>query len=493
MAESIVLSPPPVFFIKSISEQGYSLSTAIADLIDNSLAAEANRIELLIDPNTSPLRFFIADNGCGMSGNELTSNMRFPSADLDEPRSDNDLGRFGLGLKTASFSQARRFSLISSKDKKSYEARTWDVEYLKETQDWTLMVENEATTNSYLQDFETLSLNFHARNSSFEPSTIVIWDHLYKLEKLQKKSEINDELEELRSHIGLVFHRFIKSGKVEIRLNNLLIDAFDPFPVNAAGVQLVAENYWQTVHSFIRFQGIILPKRSAIEAKEPLSQWAPQGKTLDETQGMFIYRNDRLISYGGWLRTIPKSVWLQFGRIRIDITNSNDSEFHLNVAKSSLKLPFGLRRAMAEMVSYVASQAAKEYRERMASNVIRNVVTKKGMTLILRENGAAGPILRINQEFDILRQLQDQLNPAQLDMLNTIIGLIENKLNQIWKSDINSASDIEEGISDIQKQQAQKLAEYYKAEGYSKEEIRDFLLESFGQNPNTKILINTLI
>lgn len=493
MTESIVLSPPPVFFIKSISEQGYSLSTAIADLIDNSLAAGASRIELLMDPNTNPLRFFIADNGCGMDGEELTANMRFPSADLDEPRSGNDLGRFGLGLKTASFSQARRFSLISSKDQQNYETRTWDVTYLKETQDWTLMIENGAPTDLYLQDFETLSANFHARSVSFTPSTIVIWNQLYKLERLKKQSEINDELEELRSHIGLVFHRFIASGKIEVRLNNSLIDAFDPFPVNVTGVQLVAENYWRTEDSFIRFQGIILPKRAAMEAKESSSQWTPKGRTLDETQGIFVYRNERLISYGGWLRTIPKSLWLQFGRIKIDITNINDSEFHLNVAKSSLKLPFGLRRAMADMVNYVATQAAKEYRERMASNVIRNTIAKKGMALIVRENNAAGPVLKINYEFDILTELQRQLNPAQLDMLHTITGLLENKLNQVWKGDIDSASDVESGMNEMQKQQAQKLSKYYAGEGYSSEEIRDFLLETFGQNHQTAIFIETLI
>ena len=493
MPESIILSPPPVFFIKSISEQGYSLSTAIADLVDNAVTAGATRIELLMDANTAPLRFFIADNGCGMTADELKENMRFPSADLDEQREGNDLGRFGLGLKTGSFSQARRFALVSSKAGDPWESRTWDVEYLKETKDWTLLVESAEATARYLTDYEILSANFHARSTAFEPRTLIVWDHLYKLERLKKKSEINDELEDLRSHIGLVFHRFLQSGKIQIRLNNALIDGFDPFPVNAPGVQLVSENYWQTGDVFIRFQGIILPKRSAAEAKNPPSVWAAPGRTLDEMQGMYVYRNERLISYGGWLRAIPKSVWLQFGRIKIDISNVNDSEFHLNVAKSSLKLPFGLRRAMAEMVTYVAAQAAKEYRERMASNVIRNTVTQKGLSLVVRENTSTGPVLRISHEFEILRQLEQQLSAEQLDMLKIVTGLLENKLNQVWKGDITVASDTDDKIDDARKQQMTKLVKYYEQSGYSPEEIREFLLESFGINPETETFINTLI
>lgn len=493
MPANIALPPPPVFFIKSISEQGYSLSTAIADLVDNSVAAGASRIELLIDPNAAPLRFFIADNGCGMTGEELTANMRFPSADLDERRGNHDLGRFGLGMKTGSFSQSRKFTLVSSRTGGVFEGRTWDVEYLKETKDWTLLIEEETAVKQYLTDYENLSSNFHARSAGFELRTLIVWDQLYKLERLKKKSEIDDELEDLRSHIGLVFHRFIQSGKVQIRLNNSLIDGFDPFPVDTTGVQLVSENYWQTADAYIRFQGIILPKRAAAEAKNPPSVWAPPGRTLDEMQGMFVYRNERLISYGSWLRAIPKAIALQFGRIKINITNVNDSEFHLNVAKSSLKLPFGLRRAMSEMVGNVAAQASKEYRERMASNVIRNMVMQKGLSLIIRENTASGPVLRINPEFELLRQLENQLSTGQLDMLKIVTALLENKLNQVWKGDTSPASETESGIDDAQKKQMRSLATYYGQSGYSPEEIREFLLESFGLNPETETFINTLI
>jgi hypothetical protein len=492
MPQNIVLSPPPVFFIKSISEQGYSLSTAVADLVDNSVTAGARRVELLINANVSPLRLYIADNGHGMTGDELTANMRFPSADLDAGRAGNDLGRFGLGLKTGSFSQARRFTLISAKEGAAYQARTWDVEYLKKTEDWTLIIENNEATDKFLQDFAETSTDFHGRSESFVPRTIVVWDDLYKLERLKKQSEINDELEELRSHLGLVFHRFLQSGRLEIRLNNSLVEGFDPFPVNTTGVQIISEDYWQSGDTYIRFQGIILPKRAAAEAREDISVWAPPVKTLEDCQGIYVYRNERLISYGGWLRTITRTVWLQFGRLKIDITNINDSEFHLNVAKSSLKLPFGLKRAMAVMISNVAAQASKEYRERLASGVIRNTVTKKGLSLITRENSAAGPVLRISHEFELLRQLESELTEKQKEMLRTVTGLLEKKLNQVWKGDAAAPSETGEGLADADRQKISRLKNYYEEAGYSTDEIREFLLESFGQNNDVKTFLETL-
>lgn len=479
-----------MFFIKSISEQGYSLPTAIADLIDNSVAAGATRIELLLDTKTAPLRFFIADNGCGMSSAELRANMCFPSADMDEQRAGHDLGRFGLGLKTGSFSQARRFTVVSARQNEPFEGCTWDLDHLKKTGKWTLLIEKDEAAYQYLEEYRKLSLSFHNSCATFEPRTLVIWDQLYKLERLSKSSEINDELDELRSHIGLVFHRFLESGKIQIRLNNSLIEGYDPFPVNAPGVQLVSESYWQTADTYIRFQGIILPKRAAIESKSPPSVWTAHGRTLDEMQGLFVYRNQRLISFGSWLRSRSKSIWLQFGRIKIDVTNGNDSEFHLNVAKSSLKLPFGLRRAMADMVDHVAKQAEKEYRERIAANIVRNTVQKKGLTLVLRENTAAGPVLRINREFDLLRQLESQLNAEQADMLRMITGLLENKLNQVWKGDNEVSPEIDGNMDDSQRQKILKLKKYYEQNGYSLEEIREFLLESFGQRSQVEAIVN---
>ena len=117
--------PNPEYLIKSIAEQGYSLETSVADLIDNSVSADASAIEVLTDTQKIPFRVFIADNGSGMSPAELRKNMNFPSSSVDENRRKNDLGRFGLGMKTASFSQTRAFTVITrTTGTATYAART---------------------------------------------------------------------------------------------------------------------------------------------------------------------------------------------------------------------------------------------------------------------------------------------------------------------------------------------------------------------------------
>jgi hypothetical protein len=489
----VVLSPPPVFFIKSISEQGYTLSTAMADLIDNSIAAGATRVEILINKTTEPLRIYIADNGNGMDAEALTMNMRFPSADIDAERTSNDMGRFGLGLKTASFSQSRKFSVISRPVKGEYEGRTWDVKYLKQTNDWTLIIESDIAVYEYIEAFRQTSSIFHSKQTDFEPNTLIIWDELYKLNKYKSENALEEDLEELRSHLGLVFHRFLQKKKLplEIRLNNVMVQPFDPFPVGTPGIQTVSEVFWQTGNDYIKFQGIILPKISEQESRENGSVWATNSQTLEELQGIYVYRNERLINYGGWLRTIPKTASLQFGRIRIDVTNVNDHTLQLNVAKSSLKIPLSLKKAMIEMITYVAGQANKEYRDRVASGIIRQNASSQGLSLIIKEITGGGPVLKINPRFEIFRQLSDNLTGDNKNYFKILIHLIEQKLNQIWSEDSNNMECYLENGED-EKQKIIIIKKFYETLDYSWEEIRQLLTENFGSKQEILSFIDSL-
>ena len=126
------VTPNPEYLIKSISEQGYSLETALADLIDNSISANATKVEILINTDEEPFTLFLADNGEGMDEETLKLSMQFPSTSPDGERNNIDLGRFGLGMKTASFSQTRNFTVLSrKKGTEKYYARTWDLNLLK--------------------------------------------------------------------------------------------------------------------------------------------------------------------------------------------------------------------------------------------------------------------------------------------------------------------------------------------------------------------------
>lgn len=175
--------PNPEYLIKSIAEQGYTLETSIADIIDNSLTANATRVEVLIDTSQKPFTLFIGDDGHGMSEGQLKKNLQFPSSSIEEKRLEGDLGRFGLGLKTASFSQSRRFTVISKKiTSKKYSARTWDVAHLKRKKKWELIIDTENDIQILLDRYQSLSKGFLNPFSNFVPSTIVVWQGLYKFE-----------------------------------------------------------------------------------------------------------------------------------------------------------------------------------------------------------------------------------------------------------------------------------------------------------------------
>ena len=154
-------SPNPEYLIKSIAEQGYSLETALADLIDNSISALANKIEVLTDVSSKEcLKMFIVDNGNGMTEKELIQNLQFPSSSVEKKRKETDLGRFGLGLKTASFAQTRKFTVISRKKGEVYNARTWDVDYLKRTGKWRVIVNTDSEIDEYLKEYRSCSDNY---------------------------------------------------------------------------------------------------------------------------------------------------------------------------------------------------------------------------------------------------------------------------------------------------------------------------------------------
>ena len=168
--------PQAADFVRSIAEQGYKIETALADLIDNSIAAGADKIEILVDTTSKPFTLYVADNGRGMSENDLKKAMRFPSSSVEKRRTKSDLGRFGLGLKTASFSQTRSFSVITRNQKsKLFSGRTWDLSLL-DKYGWKIKVETkpeiDQIVESYLERRTKTLGDFH---DGFQANTIVVW------------------------------------------------------------------------------------------------------------------------------------------------------------------------------------------------------------------------------------------------------------------------------------------------------------------------------
>ena len=344
-------TPNPEFLIKSIAEQGYSLETSLADLMDNSISAGANKIEVLTDTDSETFKMFLADNGKGMTEKELSENMKFPSNSPENDRNSNDLGRFGLGMKTASFSQTRKFTVLSRKiNTTQYYGRTWDVNTLKNN-GWKIIVNNEIEIDNILNEYRVLSNEYGNPFEELNPNTIILWHGLFKFENYlsekNKKTALIKEINEITSdYLSLVFHRFMekKEDPLKIRINNTKVEPINPFPEHS-DIRQIEPKQAPFGDDVITIVGYVLPSRSIDESKNGISEWTTRYRGLMDMEGIYIYRANRLILFGTWNGLIKKSPRLQLGRLKVDIGNSVDHLFHLNVAKSQIQVPHELREA----------------------------------------------------------------------------------------------------------------------------------------------------
>lgn len=484
--------PNPEYLIKSIAEQGYSLETSLADLIDNSITAGTDKVEILIDTDKEPFTLFLADNGKGMNDAELKKNMQFPSSSPENFRESGDLGRFGLGLKTASFAQTRCFTVLSKKTNDSkYNARTWDVEYLKETGKWKIIVNTQEEINNFLARYNKLSKSFLSEFEKFKPNTIVIWKGLYKFENYlsdsNKTKELKKEITEVTSeYLSLVFHRFLEKEKspLNIRINNNIIKPFNPFPADQSDFRKQESNRKQFQTDNLRIEGYILPARSLDESKEGLSIWTQQNKSLIDMEGMYIYRADRIILYGGWNGIIKKSPRLQLARLKVEIGNSVDKFFHLNVAKSSIIIPHDLRIAFLRYVSDLKQEAEKEYFNR---GIKKMSVTKANIRdqLFLRIPSDKGMLMEVNNDFSLLKNLSSQLNAEQLKTLKVIFRMINTTLNKVRQVHEDKNFNVIEDEDNIDTNDLIDIINRLKEGGLTSQQIKDTFIPAMGLKFNS--------
>lgn len=429
--------PNPEYLIKSIAEQGYSLESALADLMDNSISANANKIEVLIKMDQEPFNLFIADNGNGMDEDALKASMQFPSNSPEEERNAFDLGRFGLGMKTASFSQTRCFTVLSrKKGTKAFSGRTWDVNYLKQVGKWRLLVNTQEEIAKLIQQYRSLSEGHLNRFENFEANTIVVWKGLYKfenyLEKDNKQSALKKQITEVTSdYLSLVFHRYMERMKnpLQIRINNNLIEAFNPFPTTIPDFRPIEYKQKHFSTDTIKIEGFVLPSRS-IDESQSISKWTTKNRSLMDMEGIYIYRADRLIHFGGWNGLIKKAPRLQLARLRVDIGNRVDHLLHLNVAKSQIEIPHDLTAAFEKYIDELKTQAEREFFNRVIRKFSANK-SEDNVQLFERKASNKGTLLEVNINFPILKSLISELKKGQLTKLNLVIRMINTRINEI--------------------------------------------------------------
>lgn len=485
-------SPNPEYLIKSIAEQGYSLETSLADLMDNSVSARADKIEVLIKTDEEPFTLFVADNGRGMNESELKASMLFPSNSPEHNRQASDLGRFGLGMKTASFAQTRRFTVLSkTKGNTGFAARTWDVAYLKEVGQWRLIINGKAEIEALLAEYTRLSEGHLNKFDEFEANTIVIWQGLYKfenyLEDENRQAALKKQVTEVTSdYLSLVFHRFMerKERPLHIRINNNLISPFNPFPVGQRDFRPMEYKQRNFHTDTIKIEGFILPSRSMTESRERNSIWTTKNRSLMDMEGIYVYRADRIILFGGWNDLIKKAPRLQLARLRVEVGNSVDHLLHLNVAKSQVVIPHDLVNAFENYIDELKTEAEREYFNR---GIKKFGGKKKENTAQLFERMASnrGILLEMNHDFALTRALRATLDSNQTTLLNLIMKMVNTHINEIRQAhqhvDFTGVPE-KDGITHAELEQCILRL---KKSGLSSEIIRNDILPDLGFNEAT--------
>lgn len=328
MSELVERQFPAKSLIAGLRAMGYSFSTAVADIIDNSISAEATEIRIFSDPLDKVPYFCILDNGFGMNSKEL-DNAMLPGSDREgKEECELELGRFGLGLKSASLSQCREFTVASKKFGK-IRAMSFDVDVI-EKENKLLLKQLTKEEIAYLPEIERLD--------NYESGTLVVWTKFDKIEELAKNFEesFRAVVAESKKHVEMVFHRFY--DQIAIYYNEKRIEKRDPFLLKSIGRQQTGRVTPITVDGFeITVVPYTLPFANTLTTEEKALLGNP--KSIYDDQGFYLYRNKRLISWGNWMRMGIRSELNKLARIQVDIPSALDSVWMLDVKKSSAKIP----------------------------------------------------------------------------------------------------------------------------------------------------------
>ncbi len=352
--------------MQSLRDIGYSIETALADVIDNSITAEASEIHIrFLWSNANPW-LAISDNGYGMSYDELLLAMKLGSLNPLNERKETDLGRFGLGLKTASFSQCRQLTVISKKHD-IISAMEWDLDLITESSDhgWKLKVLNKDEIKRLCEIDHVLS-DLSCQNSG----TIILWRKLDRVETFDspviREKKLNFLIDSARKHLELTFHRFLNAGSgkksVKIFLNGDLLEGTDPFHTsNNATLELPVQSIYVDSKE-ITVQPFVLPHYTKVSAQE-YEKYAGEEGYL-HNQGFYVYRNKRLIIKSTWFRLLPKEELTKLIRVRVDIPNSLDHIWKIDVKKSNASPPEAVRRGLKQIISEVEYSGKKVFKQK---------------------------------------------------------------------------------------------------------------------------------
>jgi hypothetical protein len=406
---------------------GYSPATALADVIDNSISAGAANVWLNFAWDGERSAISILDDGIGMDEDELERAMRLGDRNPLDERSASDLGRFGLGLKTSSFSQCRSLTVISRRSGRTSCLR-WDLDVLKDAGpgEWPLLVGPADRSDHHLRIVDGI-----------ESGTLVLWE---KMDRIVgpgfREKNFLDLIDAIDRHLSMVFHRYVSgpSPKLKIHINGIAIRPWDPFLASHPATWSSPEERLMTSSGMVEVQCHVLPHRDRLEPKLFDLAAGPDGWTAQ--QGFYVYRNERLLVAGSWLGLGTGRAWTKeeahrLARIRLDIPNTADADWKIDIRKSTARPPVWIRNRLVQLAEDTRARARRVFAHRgaPARNAVGGEVTAAWRT----DRFQGGVRYRIDDAHPAVRAVLDEAGQNE-PMVRAMLRVLEETIpvQRIW-------------------------------------------------------------
>ena len=479
MNRSFRFAPPNASaMLESLRGLGYSPETALADTIDNSISAGASEVDLFFVWNGAGSSIAILDNGRGMSGAELESAMHLGGTNPLIQRDTKDLGRFGLGMKTAAFSQCRRLTILSRDHALRDACFCWDLDVLASARagEWQL-----------LEGADKSSLASLARLSSDRPGTLVLWENLDRLVPPDSnEQDFLDAIDRIEQHLSMVFHRYLERArpKLRIRINEKSLAPWNPFHVGSASPSWTSPlERLSGGLGLCTVQAFVTPHKDRLTKAEydigaGVNGWNAQ-------QGFYVYRSDRLLVAGSWLGLGSPRLWTKdeihrLARISLDFQNVADSEWKIDIRKSIAKPPLALRARLTSLGEDTRRRARSVFANK--GNVQRRPSEEPVFEAWQSVVVGGTTKYRVNRDHPAVRVLLD--SPLAIDSgLDTMLALLESTIpvQRIWLDTVEERTAPQQ-ISDAEAQTIwPMLVSLYRSllkRDYSPEDARQRLLRT---------------
>ncbi len=368
--QDVVICPPdPERIVEGLRDTGYNFNTAMADIIDNSIAANATKVDIRIDMDPlGEITIYVADNGIGMNREGLKNAMTYGSkvrADL------GSLGKFGLGLKTASTAFCRALSVISRGSEDSCIRKAeWDLDYVAQVHEWKLkMPEVDPDEKDLLE-----------QTAGSGTGTLVVWRKVDRLLKNYSnrgnaRNALKRRIEDLQFHVAMVYQRFLdkedtRAENVDITINGISIEAWDPYSRKESLTELLAEENVPVElpdgsESTVMIRSYMLPNKKSFSTPKA----EKDAHISNDMQGFYVYRENRLIHYGDWLGLFINEPHGSLLRVEFSFDHNLDTAFNVDIKKSRILPAEEILDYLNNFITPSRRAANERYRRGTAANV----------------------------------------------------------------------------------------------------------------------------